>query len=493
MRSTRTLASIQACAPEDILIAHVHDAIIGEVRDSKNWDNGLTLFTDYLGPVILGHQKAAADSTKASSPGKRAPLKPTSQRVVDFAEDEAGQVHRTLSNRDIELVQMSIASLVRYAPSPEDSNTIFLFYLQSEPPVRDDRTIDRCLINLIYRYAQSKDVTERSKGLDLIHLALHRGVGLPTYNAFNNTKASWHHQNKKRDEGILTSVSRPILNIHKLRISADGRTLEHNVPGTGPRSSAPSGLQPRRQQAPLRQPHQPQQPQQPQQPEQPEQPQQPEQPEQPKQQVEQQPQREQGQRQQQEELLERRPADRTGTASHKAPRDAGNSNLEVSRPQHTPPKHTESAKHQEQPSQSQLQPQPEPRHGPKSKKSHPRHKSSASTSGASGPKSSAYSKVPEDLDDQYSYYTKPSRPAFAGVDRNRDREAPRASRYGGELRTIAFVPASTNAALRSNEGSLLQDTNEAVVSGARPGDQDLTRDLVEKVERLQLEPRSDTD
>ncbi|CAO3567727.1 unnamed protein product [Mortierella alpina] len=376
---------------------------------------------------------------------------------------------------------MSIASLVRYAHSPEDSNTIFLFYLQSEPPVREDRTIDRCLINLIYRYAQSKDVTERSKGLDLIHLALHRGIGLPTYNAFNNAKASWHHQNKKRDEGILTSVSRPILNIHKLRISADGRTLEPNVPGTGPRSSAPSGPQPRQQQAPLRQPHQPQQPQQPQQPKQPEQ------------QVEQQAPREQGQRQQQEEQLERRPADCTDTASHKAPRDAGNSNPEVSRPQHTPPKHTESAKHQEQPSQSQLQPQPEPRHGPKSRKSHPRHKSSASTAGASGPKSSAYSKVPEVLDDQYSYYTKPSRPAFAGVDRNRDREAPRASRYGGELRTIAFVPASTNAALSSNEGSLLQDTNEAVESGARPGDQDVTRDLIEKVERLQLEPRSDTD
>ncbi|KAF9968563.1 hypothetical protein BGZ70_002467 [Mortierella alpina] len=460
MRSSRTLAAIQACAPEDILIAHVHDAIVEEVRDCKNWDNGLTLFTDYLGPVILGHQKAAADSNKASSNGKRVPAKPTSQRVVDFAEDEAGQVHRTLSYRDIEL---------------------------SEPPVRDDRTIDRCLINLIYRYAQSKDVNERSKGLDLIHLALHRGVGLPTYNTYNAAKSSWQYQNK-REEGILTSVSRPILNIHKLRISADGRTLEPNVPGTGPRSSAPSGSQPRRQQAPLRQPHQPQQPQQPQQLEQPEQPQQ---------QVEQQPPREQGQRKQQEKQLEQRPSsDRADTASHKAPRDAGNSNQEVSRPQQTPPKHTESAKHQEQPSQTQLQPQPEPRHGPKSKKGHPRHKPSASTSGASGPKSSAYNKVPEDLDDQYSYYTKPSRAAFAGVDRNRDREAPRASRYGGgggELRTIAFVPASTNAALKNNEGSLPQDTNEADVSGARPGDQDFTKDLVEKVERLQLEPQSDTD
>ncbi|KAF9280257.1 hypothetical protein BGZ68_007353 [Mortierella alpina] len=462
MRSTRTLATIQACAPEDILIAHIHDAITQEVRDCKNWDNGLTLFTDYLGPVILGHQKAAADSSKASSKGKRAISKPTSQRVVDFAEDESGQVHRTLSYRDIELVQMSIATLVRYANSPEDSNTIFLFYLQSEPPVRDDPTIDRCLINLIYRYAQSKDVTERSKGLDLIHLALHRGIGLPTYNA----RSSWQHQHKKNDEGILTSVSRPILNIHKLRISADGRTLEHYVPGTGPRSSLPSGSQPRRQQAPLRQPQQPQQVQ-------------------PS--LEQQPERELGQLQQPDKKLEQMPSNRAGTASQKSQKDAGNFNQAVVQPQQALP---EPSEHQEQPSQTHVQPEPRP--SPKSKKGNTKHKSTASASGASGPKPSAYNKVPEDLDDQYSYYTKPSRPSFAGVDRNRDREAPRGSRYGGELRTIAFVPASTNAALKNNE-YLPQDMTDAVVPKARPEDQDPTRDLVEKVEKLQLEPQSDTD
>ncbi|KAG0209190.1 hypothetical protein BGX28_010477 [Mortierella sp. GBA30] len=476
-----SLSSLQAYKPEEIRVEHIHFAILQEVRDEPNWANSLTLFTDYLAPVILASQKATEDEENedpnTTNKGKGVPGKKDvaaySSRFVDFAEDASGKVHNRLTPSDIRLVQYSIAALVRYAPSPEESNVIYLFYLQCDPPVRSDETIDNCLISLIYQYAQVKDNPSlQSKGLDLIKLALHRGIGLPTYNARRSTK----NQYRPQTGSILASVSKPILKLHNLQISADGRTLEE-----ARFTPASYGQQPRQQRPTERF----------------------------------------GQRQNQQQQQQQRQKNRS--PPNRAQNQDENSNERE--PEELPQQSKEQPEAVKEQSKegtlsSKMQPKDEPQQStegqsqeqtnaesitshqqlPQSQPSRAKigigakKGGSARSSGSSTPTSSTYNKVPDD-DDQFMYYTRSAKPSFAGVDR--DHAPPRSSRYGGELRTIAFVPASTNAALKDSilppdASSALSENNGETNAPTTKDHQDETADLVEKVEKLRLEPQLDS-
>ncbi|KAI9240686.1 MAG: hypothetical protein BYD32DRAFT_407798 [Podila humilis] len=185
-------------------LIELHSAIVQEVREAKNWDNAWTLFSDYLCPaIVLGQER-----------------------------------QQQQSENDIRMIQFSISAMVRYAPSTAESNAVYVFFLQQcRPPIRDDQTINNCLVSLIYQYAQAKDPEIQRSGLDLIKIALDRGVGLPVYSAHSNAHDHTKHHRfsaeNTRKEHILVSVSKPILMLHQLRISADGTTLEPIVTGGG--------------------------------------------------------------------------------------------------------------------------------------------------------------------------------------------------------------------------------------------------------------------
>ncbi|KAG0350082.1 hypothetical protein BGZ54_004024, partial [Gamsiella multidivaricata] len=174
------LMDIENWPPETLRLDHIHYAITNEARDSKNWDNALKLFTHYLAPLVVAAQKATAAAASANptaynSTTTRNKGAGMASWVKDFKPDSSGSCTKPLSQEDIKLVQWSIAVLVRYAPSPTESNMIYMFFLKCEPPVRSDETIDTCLISLIYKYAQVRGNRElQVKGLDLILVALER-------------------------------------------------------------------------------------------------------------------------------------------------------------------------------------------------------------------------------------------------------------------------------------------------------------------------------
>ncbi|KAG0072305.1 hypothetical protein BGZ93_003201 [Podila epicladia] len=187
-------------------LSEIHSAIVQEVRNAKVWDNAWTLFTDYLCPAIIMRQER-------------------------LQQQEQGHDRQTLSENDIRMIQYSISAMVRYAPSTAESNAVYVFFLQQcVPPIRDDPTINNCLVSLIYQYAQAKDLEIQARGLDLVKIALDRGVGLPSYSSHSSTHDHPRRQRfapeNSHNEHILVSVSRPILKLHQLRISADGTTLE---------------------------------------------------------------------------------------------------------------------------------------------------------------------------------------------------------------------------------------------------------------------------
>ncbi|KAG0013143.1 hypothetical protein BGZ81_001208, partial [Podila clonocystis] len=191
-------------------LSELHSAIVQEVRNAKAWDNAWILFTDYLCPAIIMSQERQ--------------------------QQEQGHDRLTLSENDIRMIQFSISAMVRYAPSTDESNAVYVFFLQQcVPPIRDDATINNCLVSLIYQYAQAKDQEIQARGLDLVKIALDRGVGQPSYSAHKNAHDHPRHHRftaeNSHKEHILVSVSRPILKLHQLRISTDGTTLEPTGPG----------------------------------------------------------------------------------------------------------------------------------------------------------------------------------------------------------------------------------------------------------------------
>ncbi|GJJ72187.1 hypothetical protein EMPS_04544 [Entomortierella parvispora] len=243
-------------------IRHLHFAITEEARQLKNWINAMAIFTSYLAPLILASQKnevpAEAASSSATSKDSEAPPgtrhDEDSSLVADVIRGDTA-----LTAKDVNYIQYSISTMVRYAPSPAEANVIYMFFLQQcQLPIRNDDTIDTCLISLIYQYAQAKEDPElQDKGLDLIKVALERGIGLPSYQSRKSQPKNRLQYPQK--ETILASVSKPILIRHSLQITEDGLALETRQPQARPspqRRQIPQTIntRPQQQQPPQQQP-----------------------------------------------------------------------------------------------------------------------------------------------------------------------------------------------------------------------------------------------
>ncbi|KAF9356504.1 hypothetical protein BGX26_005158 [Mortierella sp. AD094] len=428
----QNIESSNLSSPEMIKIYHLHHAIVTEVRDENNWDNALKLFTTYLAPIVVASQKAAAAATGTTVPRINSGRKynKESSRMIDFNEKHNGNGTRQLNEEDVRLVQFAISAMVRYAPSVTESNILYMFYLQCEPPIRCDETIDKCLVSLIYQYAHS-DPELQVKGKDLIEVALSRGIGLPDYKAIASRKHKLLRIQPRNDTGILRNVSEPILRLLKLQISNDGRSLvpyDWPTPNSGNsshyhqhHSRPPQQLNQSRPPQQLNQPRSPQQQHQFRPPQQQQQYRGPQQQAQSRQQ-----QYPQHQHQHQHQSRPQPPTSR--------PRPFQGSLGQLS----SPPQQLQQEKGE-----------PNTVAGKNIKK--PLLKSDTAGKFAS--------RIPED--DQYSYYQKASRRGFEGSHRDGHRgergsfiggsgSSSRDDRYGSKHREITFVPASINSMLKTD-------------------------------------------
>ncbi|KAG0267179.1 hypothetical protein DFQ27_009083 [Actinomortierella ambigua] len=279
----------------------IYKAIVDEVKWRHNWANASQLFDGFLCPLILActpsepaavgtmgeeeeeeeeeegqgdKEEGAAPSTSSSSSSATGSSdNQSSDQEAPAAMPPKMKLNRELTAQEMQWIQFAISALVRYAPGPLEANRVYMFFLQQcRAPLRDDRTINHCLVSLIYQYAQVKGNDPLlAQGLDLIQVALDRGVGLPSYEAtpsVSQRQRRIHYEKELQRQGktvkpnnnsILASVSRPILRYHRLRISEDGRTLVELPPWQPP----PYQQQQQQQQASYRAPyhqHQHQQP-----------------------------------------------------------------------------------------------------------------------------------------------------------------------------------------------------------------------------------------
>ncbi|KAF9150167.1 hypothetical protein BG015_008024 [Linnemannia schmuckeri] len=466
------------------------------VRDLKQWDNALTLLTSYLAPVIIASEKAAAaaaasaaavtggvdaetaapieSTTKPSSPpsssslittttdgaaaatqGGRQASSTTTSKFSDFVEDETGQYTKQLTEQDMRLIQWSIAALVRYAPSPSESNVVYMFYLQRQPPIRNDETIDNCLISLIFQYAQVKNDPElQAKGLDLIKVALERGVGLPSYQSRTSVKNQNYGPQKQT---ILASVSKPILIQQGLQITADGRALEARRPYGQQHQGGRSYGQQKQQQG-SHSPHKgsngfPTG----------------------------------GQRQGQNQAQGQAQGHIVGgrkLGAHAAPGSSSpQPQTQLSQPQQQAPQQTQT--------QTQAQGKTKQRHR---KQDSPRLSNKDTQDNNTSTTSTPTTPRQEEPMDQYDYYTRASR-SFSGTERVKSGSRPAFGKDGGgysnegKLRTIAFVPASTNPMLKTDHPAPSKSGRGDV--GEKDKEDDVNAVLIEHVEKLRLDQTTD--
>ncbi|KAG0279285.1 hypothetical protein BGZ95_001707 [Linnemannia exigua] len=498
-----TLKDIEDYDRKDMLrVEHIHWAITNEVRNLKNWENALTLLTSYLAPVIIASEKAVAAAATAAaatptaaagdsnntdkvatentkSPSSSSPattatavvrgggggggqLRTSTSKFSDFVEDETtGQFTKQLSEQDIRMIQYSVAALVRYAPTPSESNVVYMFYLQRQPPVRNDETIDNCLISLIYQYAQVKDDPElRAKGLDLIKVALERGVGLPSYQSRTSVKNQNYRQQR---ESILASVSKPILIQQGLQITQDGRALEARRPNSQYQQGRPFTQQNQQQQQGSQFSHKgfngfPAGGQ------------------------------KQGQGQGQNQAQAQVQGQGQVASGRKSGRSAGSS------PQ---PQSPQQQQQQQVPQQTQTQNQTQGKTKPRHRKQDSPRLANNDTQDTDSNTTTTTSSRQEDPLDQYEYYTKASR-SFSGTERvNKSGSRPAfggvgsGGSSGGKLRTIAFVPASNNPMLKTDHpapSSTEEDSSQTGEDAATKDD--VTAVLTEGVENLRLDQGS---
>ncbi|KAK3814390.1 MAG: hypothetical protein J3Q66DRAFT_346372 [Benniella sp.] len=459
-------------------IYHVHHAVVTENK-RRNWEAAYELFKNYLVVFVNAYQKAQASAAKTPGALQTVVQIKDSVSLRDVQLKSAQPWKLQFSKGDIRNIQYALANLVRYAPTPEESRIVYMFYLQCDPPLRDDETINHCLVSLIYVYAQMRDREVQKQGLDFIEIALERNIGLPTYKAVGDnesTTAAWD-----ANGSLLGKVSGPILRLHGLQITADGRKLEQR-PGFRP--------PPRNYQSPARYPH-PQ--------------------------------------------YNRNPPSQWNHGAHQNPMPQHRPQLQVRPgPSHQQPQSQQFKQSQEQIDTNRTQKGPETSNGPSSPPPPQPQQQQRSQAPQTRPapnqmdtnKDNTLAHVPDEVEksskapvansgvggyeeDQYNYYSTP-RPSFAGADRGRggnkfgdnsdaDRHSLHGSRNGH--RTISFVPAS-NTAQSSSKPSM--DTDVAV-EGSGPSNldkksndpaaaassgEDASAELTERVERLQLEPPS---
>ncbi|KAF9164254.1 hypothetical protein BGX21_000993 [Mortierella sp. AD011] len=451
------IESYNLSSAERIKIFHLHHAIVTEVRDNRNWNSALKLFTTYLAPIIVASQKAvaAAGGTIPAVPGSNNNRKypPESSRMIDFDEKHNSNFKKQLNDEDIRLIQYAISAMVRYAPSVTESNILYMFYLNCQPPIRCDETIDKCLVSLIYQYANS-DQEHQAKGKDLIEVALNRGIGLPDYKSVASRKQKMFGIKPKNDTGILRNVSEPILRLLNLQISSDGRSLE------------PYDWPPRRSRPSQHTPHHPNQPQSTQQLNQPRSSQQPSQPQPPQQQRQSRPPQQQQQHGSQQQH-------HGPQQQHRGPQQQSQSR-QYQHQSHSQPSlpRTESSQGQNEglgqknvPTQASIHKSPginEPHVGRGSlgqlsslpqqlqEKGEPNTIAGKNINLESGTSGNPASRIPDD--DQYSYYQKASRRGFEGSHRDGHRggHSSFTGSSGGKHRKMTFVPASTNPMLKTD-------------------------------------------
>ncbi|KAF8946588.1 hypothetical protein BGZ47_000116 [Haplosporangium gracile] len=488
-----TLKDIEDYDRKDMLrVEHIHWAITHEVRDLKQWDNALTLLTSYLAPVIIASEKAASaaavigevdtetaaptentakpssppssssltttitDGTAAATQGGRRASSTTTSKFSDFVEDETtGQYTKQLTEEDMRLIQWSIAALVRYAPTPSESNVVYMFYLQRQPPIRNDETIDNCLVSLIFQYAQVKNDPElQAKGLDLIKVALERGVGLPSYQSRTSVKNQSYGPQKQT---ILASVSKPILVQQGLQITADGRALEARRPGGQQYQGGRPYGQHKQQQA-SHTPHKgsngfPSG----------------------------------GQRQGQNQAQGQAQGHIVGGRRSGGLAVSGSSSpqpqTQLSQPQQQAPQQTQA--------QTQAQGKTKQRHR---KQDSPRLSNKDTQDNNTNTTATSTTPRQEEPMDQYDYYTRASR-SFSGTEPvkpgSRLAFGKDGGGYsnGGKLRTIAFVPASTNPMLKTDYPAPSESDRGDVEEKEK--EDDVTTVLTEHVEKLRLDQTTD--
>ncbi|CAI2173447.1 19158_t:CDS:1 [Funneliformis geosporum] len=190
-------------------LTELNQAIVSEAKYHHDWYAAASLFEDFDKIVWerlsrLSHNKQNnSDKEKVQSDDICYDLLPILS--LNQIWEDTPTALQPLTPKELKLIRCVYQIMIRYAPSVKEANYYYLHLLHNhlDTPIYDDECINHCLNSLIYLISTSNIKDYLEIGLELVEIALSRGIG-------------------KDPSGILESVSKNILAYHGLKMRRDG-------------------------------------------------------------------------------------------------------------------------------------------------------------------------------------------------------------------------------------------------------------------------------
>lgn len=187
-------------------LTELNQAIMSEAKYNLDWSAATILFQDF-------DELVWDRLSRLNKSGRRKKVDQCKEFRQSLKELwlQTPATLRPMSNTEIRYIRQVYQIMTRYAPSIKEANKYFLHMLRNhlDTPIYDDDCINLCLNSLIYLISISEFDEFLGKGIELVQIALDRGLGI--------NKAG----------KLLKNASKGILSYHGLRISKDGRSLEN--------------------------------------------------------------------------------------------------------------------------------------------------------------------------------------------------------------------------------------------------------------------------
>src|SRR3954451_5540103 len=204
---TKYTIDIMRSAGQTPTLTELNKAIVSEAKYHHNWLAAASLFEDF-DKIVWERLSRLLNSGQFNSGKKKVQIDngdyESSKLSLKQIWEKTPTALQPLTSTELKLIRFVYQIMVRYAPSLKEANYYYLHLLNNhlDTPIYDEECIDHCLNSLIYLISTSKIADYLEIGLELVEIALARGIG-------------------KDPTGILKSVSKNILSYHGLKIRED--------------------------------------------------------------------------------------------------------------------------------------------------------------------------------------------------------------------------------------------------------------------------------
>ncbi|CAG8495545.1 6963_t:CDS:1 [Funneliformis mosseae] len=194
-------------------LTELNQAIVSEAKYHNDWYAAASLFKDF-DKIVWERLSRLSDNRQNNNDKEKIQSDDICYDLLPILSlnqiwEGTPTPMQPLTSKELKLIRCVYQIMIRYAPSVKEANYYYLHLLHNhlDTPIYDDECINHCLNSLIYLISTSNITDYLEIGLELVEIALSRGIG-------------------KDPSGILESVSKNIMAYHGLKMRRDGHVTK---------------------------------------------------------------------------------------------------------------------------------------------------------------------------------------------------------------------------------------------------------------------------